>query len=221
LIPVIFLTALEKDKDKAKAFSVGGVDYLVKPIKKESLISIIEKHIKTRKRWENLAKSTQNIKKSIKPLDFERFVKFLLYSLPLSKEDKKDLLKISPRELYSFAAGINISSKKMAEYISSFLGFPYTPSVEIENIHLGSLPTPFCKKNLIVPRIEPSGEETLVSSNPFDWELMDSLERFYKVSPHSRLIVTEPENIEKIFEEPQIREKDILNTLEKKKNPRE
>ncbi|MEJ2307646.1 MAG: response regulator [candidate division WOR-3 bacterium] len=33
LIPVVFLTALESDKDKAKAFSVGGVDYLVKPIK--------------------------------------------------------------------------------------------------------------------------------------------------------------------------------------------
>jgi type II secretory ATPase GspE/PulE/Tfp pilus assembly ATPase PilB-like protein/DNA-binding response OmpR family regulator len=211
LIPVVFLTALESNKDKAKAFSVGGVDYLVKPIKKESLIPIIEKHIKTRKRWKNLAKSTQNIKKSIKPLDFERFVKFLMYSLPLSKEDKKILLRISPRELYSFAAEINISNKKMAEYISGFLGFPYTPSVEIENIHLGSLPTPFCKKNLIVPRIEPSGEETLVASNPFDWELMDSLERFYEISPHSRLIVTEPENIENFFQEPKIRGKDILN----------
>ncbi|MEJ2307647.1 MAG: hypothetical protein P8Y30_08965 [candidate division WOR-3 bacterium] len=99
----------------------------------------------------------------------------------------------------------------MAEYISGFLGFPYTPSVEIENINLGSLPTPFCKRNLIVPRIEPSGEETLVASNPFDWELMDSLERFYEISPHSRLIVTEPQNIEKLFEEPQFREKDILN----------
>jgi len=211
LIPVVFLTALESDKDKAKAFSVGGVDYLVKPIKKESLMPIIEKHIKTRKRWKNLEQGTQNIQKSVKPLDFERFTKFLLYSLPLSKENKKDLLKISPRELYSFAAEINISSKKMAEYISGFLGFPYTPSVEIENINLGSLPTPFCKRNLIVPRIEPSGEETLVASNPFDWELMDSLERFYEISPHSRLIVTEPQNIEKLFEEPQFREKDILN----------
>jgi len=211
LIPVVFLTALESDRDKAKAFSAGGVDYLVKPIKKDSLIPIIEKHIQTRKRWENLAKSTRNIKESVKPLDFERFIKFLLYSLPLSKEDKKALLKISPRELYSFAAETNIGSKKMAEYVSGFLGFPYTPSVEIENINLGSLPTPFCKKNLIVPRIEHSGEETLVVSNPFDWELMDSLERFYEISPHSRLIVTEPRNIEKLFEEPQFRGKDIIN----------
>jgi len=201
LIPVIFLTALESDKDKAKAFSVGGVDYLVKPIKKESLLTIIEKHLKTRRRWEKLAESSQNVKKHVKPLDFERFLKFLSYSLDLPKENKKQLLRIAPRELYLFSSKINISSKKMAEYISGFLGFPYTPTIEIESVHLGAFPGPFCKKNLIVPRLELSGEETLVVSNPFDWELMDSLDSFWEVSPQSRLIITEPENIERLFKE--------------------
>ncbi len=74
-IPVIFLTALESDKDKAKALSLGAVDYLVKPIQKESLIPIIKKHIKTRKRWKQLAKSTQSIRKGVKPLDFTKFLK--------------------------------------------------------------------------------------------------------------------------------------------------
>jgi len=201
LIPVIFLTALESDKDKAKAFSVGGVDYLVKPIKKETLLPIIEKHLKTRRRWEKLAESSQNIKKHVKPLDFERFLKFLSYSLDLPKENKKQLLRIAPRELYLFSSKININSKKMAEYISGFLGFPYTPIIEIESVHLGAFPGPFCKKNLIVPRLELSGEETLVVSNPFDWELMDSLDSFWEVSPQSRLIITEPENIERLFKE--------------------
>jgi len=201
LIPVIFLTALESDKDKAKAFSVGGVDYLVKPIKKESLLTIIEKHLKTRRRWEKLAESSQNVKKHVKPLDFERFLKFLSYSLDLPKENKKQLLRIAPRELYLFSSKVNISGKKMAEYISGFLGFPYTPTIEIESVHLGAFPGPFCKKNLIVPRLELSGEETLVVSNPFDWELMDSLDSFWEVSPQSRLIITEPENIERLFKE--------------------
>jgi type IV pilus assembly protein PilB len=209
--PVVFLTALESDKDKARAFSVGGVDYLVKPIKRESLLPIIEKHLKTRRRWEKLAESSQSLKKSVKPLDFERFLKFLSFSLALSKENKAQLLKISPRELFSFSSKKNIDNKKIAEYISGFLGIPYTPTIEIESVHLGSFPAPFCKKNLIVPRLEPSGEETLVISNPFDWELMDSLDKFLNFSPHSRLIVTEPENIEKLFKEPQFSEADILN----------
>lgn len=204
LVPVIFLTALESDKDKAKAFSVGGVDYLVKPIKKEALLPIIEKHLKTKKRWEKLAGRSTGLKKNIKPLDFERFLKFLSYSLNLSSENKKKLFKITPREIYSFTSNINESSKKMAEYISGFLGLPYTPTIEIHSVRLGTFPAPFCKKNLIVPRIEPSGEETLVVSNPFDWDLLYSLDSFWEVSPQSRLLVTEPENIEKLFKEPEV-----------------
>jgi type IV pilus assembly protein PilB len=209
-IPVIFLTALESDKDKAKAFSAGGVDYLVKPIKKELLLSIIEKHINTRKRWEKLARSSESIKKNVKPLDFERFLKFLSYSIGLHEEDKKRLLSVTPSELYSLSSDIDIDNKKMAEHISGFLGLPYTPTIEIESVHLGSLPAPFCEKNLIVPRIEPSGEETLVISNPFDWDLMEVLDKFWEVSPNSRLIITEPENIERLFREPQIPKEDNL-----------
>jgi len=43
-IPIIMLSALDKDVDKLKAFKSGVLDYLVKPIKTEDLISKIEKH---------------------------------------------------------------------------------------------------------------------------------------------------------------------------------
>jgi two-component system alkaline phosphatase synthesis response regulator PhoP len=43
-IPIIMLSALDKDADKLKTFKVGVMDYLVKPVKKEVLISKIEKH---------------------------------------------------------------------------------------------------------------------------------------------------------------------------------
>jgi type IV pilus assembly protein PilB len=221
-IPVIFLTALESDKDKAKAFSVGAVDYLVKPIKKEELISMIERHVKTRKRWKKLSERPTGIRGYIKPLDFKRFIKFLSYSLNLDKESKKRLFKITPRDIYSFAREIDLSSKKMAEYVSGFLGFPYTPNVEIQNVHLGAFPGAFCRKNLIVPRIEPSGEETLVISNPFDWELLDSLDSFWDISPHSRFLITEPENIEKLFKEPEfVAEEELGKKIEYKREESE
>lgn len=44
-IPIIVLSALDKEMDKFKTFKVGVADYLGKPIKKEDLISKIEKHI--------------------------------------------------------------------------------------------------------------------------------------------------------------------------------
>ena len=42
-IPVIMLSALDKDADKLRAFKVGAVDFLTKPIDRQELISRIEK----------------------------------------------------------------------------------------------------------------------------------------------------------------------------------
>src|SRR5208337_5592701 len=50
-IPVIFITALGEERDKAKAFSVGAVDYLTKPVHKETLLEKVLTHIKTHIRW--------------------------------------------------------------------------------------------------------------------------------------------------------------------------
>jgi CheY-like chemotaxis protein len=55
-IPVIFVTALGEKQDKARAFSVGAVDYLVKPIQKDALITKVRTHIKTDIRWTELHK---------------------------------------------------------------------------------------------------------------------------------------------------------------------
>jgi CheY-like chemotaxis protein len=46
-IPVVILSALEKEADKLKAFKVGVVGYMVKPIEKEELIQKIESFIRS------------------------------------------------------------------------------------------------------------------------------------------------------------------------------
>ena len=42
-VPIIILSALDKDTDKLKAYKAGVVDYLVKPIEKKDLVAKIEK----------------------------------------------------------------------------------------------------------------------------------------------------------------------------------
>ncbi len=44
--PIIILSALDKEQDKKKAFRLGVVDYLVKPVEKSEIISRIEKAVK-------------------------------------------------------------------------------------------------------------------------------------------------------------------------------
>jgi two-component system alkaline phosphatase synthesis response regulator PhoP len=47
-VPVIVLTALNKNTDKLKAYQSGVVDYLVKPIEKEELIISIDKALQSK-----------------------------------------------------------------------------------------------------------------------------------------------------------------------------
>lgn len=45
-IPVIFLSALSETFDKVRAFSIGGVDYLTKPVEPEELLVRVKTHIR-------------------------------------------------------------------------------------------------------------------------------------------------------------------------------
>ncbi len=42
-IPIIIVSALDKEQDKLKAYKLGVVDYVTKPVGKDSLIATIEK----------------------------------------------------------------------------------------------------------------------------------------------------------------------------------
>ncbi|UCD15074.1 MAG: response regulator [Candidatus Omnitrophota bacterium] len=48
-IPIIILSALDKDADKLRAYRAGVVDYLVKPVEKEEIVAAIEKALEFRK----------------------------------------------------------------------------------------------------------------------------------------------------------------------------
>jgi signal transduction histidine kinase len=48
-IPVIFISALENIKDKVKAFSIGGVDYITKPLQIEEVLARVGTHLALRK----------------------------------------------------------------------------------------------------------------------------------------------------------------------------
>lgn len=47
-IPVIFMTALTDTMDKVKGFSVGGVDYVTKPVQHEEVLARINTHLTLR-----------------------------------------------------------------------------------------------------------------------------------------------------------------------------
>jgi len=214
-IPVIFVTALGEEQDKTKAFSVGAVDYLVKPIQKDILIHKVHTHIKTDARWKELQKDAVAWHERILPADFIQFKEFLFDQLSLDPEKRYQFSNILPSNIYSISSDIGIDNNKVAQYIAEFLKLPYVSHINPEDVQLGVLPTPFCRANHVVavnPPTPPesrkagrwwagdsSAKKAFVLSNPFDWDLLENLKKFTGLDETFNLIISEPDNIDLLF----------------------
>lgn len=63
-IPVIFITALEEPENKAKGFSLGARDYLVKPINKLEVLGRVKMHLTLQQTSLELIEANKNLQKS-------------------------------------------------------------------------------------------------------------------------------------------------------------
>ncbi|MEW6298512.1 MAG: response regulator, partial [Thermodesulfobacteriota bacterium] len=149
-IPILFVTALEEEKDKARAFALGAADYLVKPIQKEVLLEKVGQHVQTTARWKELSQDATTRHLEVLPSDFLRFKTFLGERLSLTPAQRKVLPTLTPSQLYHAAGQLGIDESQMAQYVAEFLTLPYLPHLDPEDVALGVFPPSFCKSNLIV-----------------------------------------------------------------------
>ena len=205
-IPVIFVTALGEEQDKAKAFAVGAADYLVKPIARDNLLEAVAKHLETKSKWNNFKKEI-SLWDIAQPLDFTQFKGYLANQIDLSSDKREELSQIRITEIYSAADRFDLSTRELVQYIVEFSGMKYLPTINAESIQLGKLPTPFCQKSHVVPIKDSSGRDVFVISNPFDWELLDLLKSSLKDQSYE-LAIANPSTIASLF---------IAESLEKDK----
>lgn len=67
-IPVIFISAIDEVLDKVKAFTVGGVDFINKPVQAEEVIARIETHLKIRHLQKYLEEKNEKLGTALKQL---------------------------------------------------------------------------------------------------------------------------------------------------------
>ena len=198
-IPVIFVTAMGEERDKARAFSVGAADYLVKPIRKNILAEKIAIHLQTNAQWNKLQVDEGAWHEKVQPSDFIQFKEFVFDKLGMASEKRYLFSNTIPPDIYTISADMGIGEDAMAQYIARFLKLPYVTHINPDDIRLGALPAAFCRSNHVVVTNSPSGEKTFIISNPFDWNLMDTLMKFSGLDHTSGLTITEPRNIDVLF----------------------
>jgi type IV pilus assembly protein PilB len=194
-IPVIFVTALEAEQDKIKAFSSGGVDFIAKPVQKDILLDKIKYHLLNKKCWENIRSHISKIGIGIIPSTFIEFKKYLLQKLKSIPDIEQKINGINFMNIYSSIEKTKISSKELAKMIAGFLNISYINLINPEEILIGILPAPYCKENLVIPVNDDTEKMAFVLSNPFSLELNDVLKRVSgKQNP--KILITEPQNLD-------------------------
>ncbi len=195
--PIVFLTALTGELDRQKAFSAGAVDYVTKPFSGDTLLATVRHHLDTGARFAAIGTARTGWAERVTAVDFSAFKKTL--AADLGEQSAAAVNAIVPATVYSLAESAGIPEEKIAESVARFFGVGYLPRVIPREIQLGVLPTPFCRMNLVVPISNQAVGGAFVVANPFNWELIETLERASGTDSYT-LLVASPSTIRDVFQ---------------------
>lgn len=196
-IPVIFVSALGEEQSRARAFAAGAVDYLVKPVNRQTVRELVERHRKTGQRWQKTREIT-NAVPTVSVSASGSAQEFISSQLNLTGAKRAKVLEATDSEIYTVATQQGLSEIEVAQAIAAFKDLPFVEFIDPDSIKLGSLPAPFSKANNVVV-VKWQGRDTLVLSNPFDMLLQDSLSAVLEPSIQGAMAITDPENIAMLF----------------------
>jgi DNA-binding response OmpR family regulator len=187
LVPVIFCTALSDEQNKSRALAVGAADYLVKPVRRETLLAIVRTHLETRARW-SLVLDTSALPGEER---FHAFCAELIDSLPLRGGPAEELRRLRPEQLGTVAALAALSEEELARRAASFVGLTYLEQIDADAIHLSLLPPAFCRARGVVPLTDASLGLLFAIANPFVWNPADVelLTRAAQGHPYRQVVV--------------------------------
>ncbi|MDD4658590.1 MAG: response regulator, partial [Eubacteriales bacterium] len=133
-IPVIFISALGEEQDRARAFAAGAVDYLVKPVNRQTVRELVAKHQCTGKRWAKTHKIADS--KNYSPRSSRSVQEFVCDHFHLEGNAREQMAAARDREIYTVAAEIGISPMEIAQAFAQFKAVPYIEFLSWDSIML-------------------------------------------------------------------------------------
>jgi two-component system sensor histidine kinase/response regulator len=119
-IPIIFLTALDNEMDKLKAFDMGGIDYITKPFHIKEVVARIENQLTIQRQRLAIAQQNEQLK--------EHNLKLEQLNAQLVKANSQ--LEQSNKDLEQFAY---IASHDLRSPLQTILGFAQILSQNYQN----------------------------------------------------------------------------------------
>jgi type II secretory ATPase GspE/PulE/Tfp pilus assembly ATPase PilB-like protein/DNA-binding response OmpR family regulator len=215
-IPVIFVSAMGEEEDRARAFAVGGADFILKPVNKAELLEKIGLYLATSATWKGLSAEEEKWQDKMQSWDFIGFKEYVSTMLKFDPEKKYLFSGVPVFDIYLEAAKLGIGEGTLARLMAKFLNLPYIATVAQETIRLGVMPTAFCKTNHVLPVDDFRGKKAFIVSNPFDMDLMAMLKKHFDHEGAAGMKITEPSRIDLLFAESPSPPKHVKTSVEKK-----
>jgi type IV pilus assembly protein PilB len=114
---------------------------------------------------------------SLHPRDFPRFIDYLGGQLHLPPAQQAVLAQAAPAQLYSLATTLNLPPRQLAQALATFCQLPYLAQITPREVQHGGLSASFCRAHLVVALHHPTGYPAFALCNPFDFELLDLLNK--------------------------------------------
>ncbi len=193
-IPVVFLTALDGAQDRARAFALGAVDHLTKPFQPAELVATVQRHLETSARFRGLSQAEDHWAGRVAPADYTAFRTRVAEVVGPERTREAQLESLGSSELYSHAPTLGLGQSDIASLMAEFLHLKRIDAISHDQIDLAALPSAFCRKNLVVPIHTPAGP-ALVLSDPFNWDLVETVKTFWDPGAPFHLLVAGPDVI--------------------------
>lgn len=114
-------------------------------------------------------------------------------------EGLSGLGEVDPPGLFLWVEKAPISEEDLTERLSEFCGVPYVARIEEDDVEFKTLSRPFCQAKLVVPVRSVGSQQTVVLSNPFDWELLEDLEQTLPRGRQLALLLASPGTLREVL----------------------
>lgn len=111
--------------------------------------------------------------KKVSLSDFNGFVNYFYAQLNIPPDHT-----LTPDNLYLYAMHLQISQEQMVQWISIYTGLPWLKEIHPEQLKLGVLPLPFCRRYQLVPFQSDENVLAFLMPHPFNIEVADAIRRF-------------------------------------------
>ncbi len=212
-IPVIFLSAHGNEENKIKAFSLGGTEFLQKPVSKETFLNTVRAHLDKSEIWSDLKEiesqaqydETEEVPSQKDHIitgekkQYGSFPGFLKDRVKFDLDAEKQLSSLSSLNIYEDMEKVGIEKDQGAQLLAEYSSSEYISSLDPDSLALGILPYSFCKTNEVIP-IKEKGQQKFVITNPLNLGLLDSLQKVQRGKELSDFKITDPIAMERFFE---------------------